>query len=54
MEFQSTVTEVDAAVANLRELHLARIAPGEEIVLRGPAHVVLRDVDGEQEANHDG
>jgi quercetin 2,3-dioxygenase len=28
----------------------ARIEPGEEIVLRGPAHVVLWDVDGLQEA----
>jgi hypothetical protein len=27
----------------------ARIDPGEEIVLHGPGHVVLWDVDGEQE-----
>jgi redox-sensitive bicupin YhaK (pirin superfamily) len=39
-----------SAAQQLKPGDAVRIEPGEEIVLRGPAHVVLWDVDGAQEA----
>jgi hypothetical protein len=39
-----------ATVEHLGPGDAARIEPGETIVVRGPGHVVLWDVDGEQAA----